>query len=168
MLSGFLALMSVLPAMGQSPDFTLCNGTGQAITEIEIRPSRELYRGNANVFALQGLSVQDKQALAIFLPTQYQGITAFDVVLKYDSKTAKTKEAMMLTENMGTYVAYIKGKSSTLPIIAGGVAGGTTAAGIGAMAPALSAGMVVGTAGFGIFSLVNLLTADTLILANVQ
>jgi hypothetical protein len=207
MLGSFLALMSVLPAMGQSPNFTLRNGTGQTITEIEIRPSHKLYHKNANVFALQGLSIQDKQAVAVSLPPQMQEITAFDVVLKYGSRTAKTKEAMTLTENRDTYVAYIKGKSSTVPIIAGGVAGGATAVGIGAVASALSAGTImfgqavgagavaealgmagalvgggmavgvgvvaaapvaVGVVSFGIFSLVNLLTADTLILANVQ
>jgi hypothetical protein len=207
-LGSFLAIVSVLPAMGQSSGFTIYNGTGKTITKIEIRPSHKLYRKNTNVFALQGLSVQDKQAVVVSLPPQMQEITAFDVVLKYGSRTAKTKEAMTtLTGNRDTYVAYIKGKSSTVPIIAGGVAGGATAVGIGAVASALSAGtimfgqavgagavaealgmagalvgggmvvgvgvvavapVVVGAVGFGIFSLVNLLTADTLILANVQ
>jgi hypothetical protein len=207
MLGGFLAVMSVLPVMGQSSGFTIWNGTGKTIMEIEVRPSRKMYRGNTNVFALQGLSVQDRQAIAVSLPLCMEGISAFDVALKYGGKTAKTKEAITVSENQDTYVAYIKGKSATLPIIAGGVAGGSAAVGIGAAASALSAGtimfgqavgagavaealgmagavvgggmvvgvgviaavpVVVGAVSFGIFSLVNLLTADTLILAKIQ
>jgi hypothetical protein len=49
--------------------------------------------------------------------------------------------------------------------MAGALVGGGMVFGVGVVA---IAPVVVGAVGFGIFSLVNLLTADTLILANVQ
>jgi len=127
----------------EKADFVIGNGTGDIITEIEIRPSQKKYKGNKNVCDLQGLSVPDQAVFGISLPPQMQGMDSFDMVVKYGKSTAKTKKSFTLVQgstDTPMVVLSIKGKDPTIPLIAGGAGAGGTAAGIGITAAALKAG----------------------------
>jgi len=127
----------------QEAEFVLANGTGDSITEIEIRPSQKKYRGNKNVCALTELNVPDTAVFAVSLPPQMKSMDSFDLIIKYGKKTAKTKQSIVLKKNGANaplFVLSIKGKDSTIPLIAGGTGAGATAAGIGITAAALKAG----------------------------
>jgi hypothetical protein len=198
-LGSVLAMISVLPVMGQVSNFTICNGTGKTITDIEIK-------SQGGSCELRNLSLRDQQSLVVSLPQQMRNSGAFDLVLKYGGKTAKTRQSITLRGQGGTlrFVAHIKGKGSSLPFTAGAMSGGAAVAGIGATGAALSSGtimlgqavgagaivealamagavvgggMVAGVAvvaavpvaiGAGVFALVSLFSADTLILTQVN
>jgi len=140
-----LSLVSVLSLAAQ--DFIIANGTGDIISEIEIRPSKKLYPKDKNVCVFQNLVLNDRGILNVELPSTMKEMTSFDVVLKYGKKTAKTKESLTIIRNGGTptLVASVAGKPSSIPYAIVGAGG--IAAGVGASAAATaisSGGMVIG------------------------
>jgi hypothetical protein len=131
---GFLLIMSV-SAQTQAPDFILANGTGEAITEIEIKPSRAKYRGNRNVCFLSGINVPDTATFGVSLPEQMKTMDSFDIVLRYGNRTAKTVTSITVIKNDESppfFVLSIKDTNPTIPLIAD-----ATVAGIGVASAAL-------------------------------
>jgi hypothetical protein len=125
-------------------DMVLANGSGDVISEIEIKPSKSKYKNNKNVYALQNISIADKSSVGIDLPPVMKTMDSFDIVVKYGKKTAKTKKSFTVEKNGSEsplYVLSLKGKNSTVPIIAGVGGAGVTAAGIGGFFAGAAAGV---------------------------
>jgi hypothetical protein len=129
---------------GATPDFILGNGTGAPITEIEIKPSKKKYGGNKNVFAYKDINVSDMANLSVFLPENMKSLDSFDIILKYGKGRAKTKKSLVIdkTGKNNYFVAKIKGKDSSIPLITGGVGAGATTVGIGVVAIGLKTGAI--------------------------
>ena len=160
-------LVSVLPMMAQ--DLFIANGTGEIISEIQIRPSKKAYPKDKNVCVFQNLTLNDKETFTVNFPSTMRGMDSFDVVLKYGKKTAKTKKSVTILrqgENVPKLIANIDGKPSSIPyafVGAGGIAAG---AGAAVATTAISAGGVAvvnfaaaGTTIYGGAAIVSTLTA---------
>jgi len=178
------------------PDLIIVNGMGSTISQIELRPSKRHYgKNDEKVLLISGLQLSNLENLAIFLPPEMKGIRSFDVILSHGekNKVAKTKNEIILQGNgeVPVFAASIKGKKSTIPIVAGGsgliAAGGLYAAasycvatwGAGGLAwlLALPGSMVAGVCIIAVVPVIitvtvyavwTLLTADTLILTQIN
>lgn len=112
---------------GRIPDVLFSNGTGIAITEIQVRPSQKLYRNNVNVFSLANLALVDTGILAVVLPDNIKGLDGYDLtIITEDAKVYKTKVSVNLpiTDQPSLLDLTFKNKKSTLETIAENDGGG--------------------------------------------
>jgi hypothetical protein len=139
-----VSTQTIAQRSAEQPAFTLANGTGAIITEIEIKPSQKKYKGNKNVYALQNITLQDQSSLAIKLPSEMKVMDCFDITVKYGKKVAKTRKSVTveISNKVPLLVFSIKGKDSTVPLISAAGGGGAVAAGIGT-------GLAITTAAYG-------------------
>lgn len=113
---------------GTMPDIMFSNGTGVAITEIQIRPSQKLYKGNVNVFSLANLALVDTGILAVALPQNINGLDGYDLtIITEDAKIYKTKTAIKfpVAEHPSILNLNFKNKKSILGEMARNDMGGT-------------------------------------------
>ena len=175
-------------------DLVIANGTGELISDIEIRPSSRLYPKDKNVAALSGLELKDQEWLGIPLPPQMKDLEAYEVVLKYGTQTAKTRQPVSVSRNgeIPQLIASIDGKDSTVPLVVGSLAGGgaiATEIGIAAycvtmwgaggltwllaLPGSMLGGLFIAIAvpvllTVGVFTAAQLLSADTLVLTQIN
>jgi hypothetical protein len=186
-------------AQDVKPSFVLANGTGKVITDVQVKPSKKKYPHDKNVCYFQGIAFNDQQSFPVLLPEQMKNLDSFDIIIKYGGKTAKTKRSMAyeITDQVPLFVASIKGKDSTIPLVSGAAGGGATVAALGTglgisvatygaggftyymalIGSVVGGGMVAGAAvvaavplvvAAGIFGAVTLFSAETMILTKVD
>lgn len=164
-------------------DLIFLNGTGERITDIEIRSAE-----SKGICSMSNIVFEDQKALGIDLPSRMEKHNKFQVIIKYGKRTAKTKniEIVCKKNNIApTYLLTIAGKDSSIPLAAGAIAGcaGIATVGAGALpvmfawigsliGGGLGAGVAVVAAVplaivSGVFAVTSLLTADKLILTRV-
>ena len=129
-------------------DLIFLNGTGEVITAIEIRAKE-----NKNVCAISDISVEDQKPIGIDLPPQMENLKQFQVIIKYGKRVAKTKKIEMsgkVNNIPSKYLLTIHGKDSTIPMVAGALAGGATTAGVAATGTAIISGAAWATTVFNL------------------
>ncbi len=97
-------------------DLIFLNGTGERITDIEIRSAE-----SKGICSMSNIVFEDQKALGIDLPSRMEKHNKFQVIIKYGKRTAKTKniEIVCKKNNIApTYLLTIAGKDSSIPLAA--------------------------------------------------
>jgi hypothetical protein len=140
---GFAVVGNAVPAAAAGKKEVIINfgnGTGGAITALQISPAKAKYPGNGDCMGFQGLNVKDGETFAMVLPEQLKGMDTFDIELISGGKRyvspARGVAINLANGKIPTLELSRNGRSSTRANIGAAVGG---VGGVGAVATTATA-----------------------------
>lgn len=89
---------------------------------------------------MEKISIPDKGQFGFKLPDNMKYKDEYQIIIKYGNRRAKAKTAQISTDGSSQYLLTIKGKESSIPLVAGITTGGLAVGGIATTARAIVAG----------------------------